>query len=401
MNATNDTSSYPYEQPFSFASWLNGWVVKIKSIIRAHFKWILLAALIGGALGLAYSIFKPVRYNAEITFSVEDSKSIGGGLLSSLGGSIGMDIGSLAGSGNGVLSGDNVLSLLKSKSMMAECLKTPYPLDANSIGSSKPGSSQSDSTTNIQLNSTITSKPNSTSNSQSNSLKNNPTNYVIADRYADVYGLREKWAANKKIGRVIYFGQPDQNLRLQDSLLKLIIKRIEEKELSIIKPDKKLSFFNISINTKDELMSLLITKGIIKIATDFYVNAKVGRLKSNIDRLEKRTDSISNLLNQQTYSATEDARLLLNVNPADINAPVYSEISQRDKMVLTTIYAELMKNLEVSKAALIQETPTVQIVDQTGFPLERIETKWYEGIILGAFLSLLLTIAFFLFRQAD
>ena len=385
MNATNDTSSYPYEQPFSFASWLNGWVVKIKSVIRAHFKWVLLAALIGGALGLAYSIFKPVRYNAEITFSVEDSKSIGGGLLSSLGGSIGMDIGSLAGSGNGVLSGDNVLSLLKSKSMMAECLKTPYPLDANSIGSSKSGSSQSDSTSNIQ----------------SGSLKNNPTNYVIADRYADVYGLREKWAANKKIGRVIYFGQPDQNLRLQDSLLKLIIKRIEEKELSIIKPDKKLSFFNISINTKDELMSLLITKGIIKIATDFYVNAKVGRLKSNIDRLEKRTDSISNLLNQQTYSATEDARLLLNVNPADINAPVYSEISQRDKMVLTTIYAELMKNLEVSKAALIQETPTVQIVDQTGFPLERIETKWYEGIILGAFLSLLLTIAFFLFRQAD
>ena len=165
------------------------------------------------------------------------------------------------------------------------------------------------------------------------------------------------------------------------------LKRIEEKELTVIKPDKKLSFFNIAINTKDELMSLLITQRIIKIATDFYVNAKVGRLRSNIERLEKRTDSISNLLNQQTYAATEDARLLLNVNPADINAPVYSEISQRDKMVLTTIYAELMKNLEVSKAALIQETPTVQIVDKPSFPLERIETKWYEGILIGGIFS--------------
>ena len=112
MNAPNDTSNYPYEQPFSFASWLNGWVVKIKKVISANFKLVLIVVLIGAALGLAYSIFKPVRYNAEITFSVEDSKSIGGGLLSSLGGSIGMDIGSLAGSGNGVLSGDNVLSLL-------------------------------------------------------------------------------------------------------------------------------------------------------------------------------------------------------------------------------------------------------------------------------------------------
>jgi hypothetical protein len=361
MNAPNDTSNYPYEQPFSFASWLNGWIVKIKKVISANFKLVLIVVLIGAALGLAYSIFKPVRYNAEITFSVEDSKSIGGGLLSSLGGSIGMDIGSLAGSGNGVLSGDNVLSLLKSKSMMAECLKSPYPVSNNIVFKD--------------------------SNKQAT-----VTNYTIADRYADVYGLREKWAGNEKIGRAIYFGQPDQNVRLQDSLLKLMIKRIEEKELS---------FFNIAINTKDELMSLLITQRIIKIATDFYVNAKVGRLKNNIERLEKRTDSISNLLNQQTYSATEDARLLLNVNPADINAPVYSEISQRDKMVLTTIYAELMKNLEVSKAALIQETPTVQIVDQTGFPLERIETKWYEGILLGAILSLLAITGLLLFREKD
>ncbi len=382
MNATNDNPTHPYEQPFSFASWLSGWIAKIKLVILGNFKLTLLVVLLGAALGLAYSIFKPVRYNAEITFSVEDSKSIGGGLLSSLGGSIGMDIGSLAGSGNGVLSGDNVLSLLKSKSMMAECLKTPYPLDANLIGSSKADS---------------------TSNSQSDSVKKESAvaNYVIADRYADIYGLREKWAGNKKIGRVIYFGQPDVNIRLQDSLLKLIIKRIEEKELTVIKPDKKLSFFNIAVNTKDELMSLLITQRIIKIATDFYVNAKVGRLKSNIERLEKRTDSISSLLNQQTYAATEDARLLLNVNPADINAPVYSEISQRDKMVLTTIYAELMKNLEVSKAALIQETPTVQIVDQPSFPLERIETKWYEGILIGGCLSFLALTAFLLFKQPD
>ena len=378
MNAPNDMSNYPYEQPFSFASWLNGWVVKIKKVISANFKIVLMVVCVGAALGLAYCIFKPVRYNAEITFSVEDSKSIGGGLLSSLGGSIGMDIGSLTGSGNGVLSGDNVLSLLKSKSMMAECLKSPYPVTNN---------------TGVTTTNNIVSKD---SNKQAA-----VTNYTIADRYADVYGLREKWAGNEKIGRAIYFGQPDQNVRLQDSLLKLIIKRIEEKELSVVKPDKKLSFFNIAINTKDELMSLLITQRIIKIATDFYVDAKVGRLKNNINRLEKRTDSISNLLNQQTYSATEDARLLLNVNPADINAPVYSEISQRDKMVLTTIYAELMKNLEVSKAALIQETPTVQIVDQTGFPLERIETKWYEGIFLGAILSLLAITSLLLFRQED
>ncbi len=366
MNQSNDLnnkneSNFPYEQPFSFSSWLRHWVDAIKLVIQSNFKTVAVVVVLGACLGLAYSIFKPVRYNSEITFSVEDSKSIGGGLLSSLGGSLGMDIGSLAGSGNGVLSGDNVLSLLKSRSMMAECLKTPYALN--------------------------------------DSVNAATTNNSLADRYADVYGLREKWAANEKIGRKIYFASPDKDERLQDSLLKLIIKRIEEKELSITKPDKKLSFFNISINTKDELLSLLITQRIIKIATDFYVNSKVGRLRSNIQRLEKRTDSISALLNQRTYAATEDTRLLLNINPANINAPAFSEISQRDKMVLTTIYGELMKNLEVSKAALIQETPTVQIVDSPSFPLERIETKWHEGILMGAVFAFLAITGFFLYKQ--
>jgi hypothetical protein len=91
--------------------------------------------------------------------------------------------------------------------------------------------------------------------------------------------------------------------------------------------------------------------------------------------------------------------MLLNINPADINAPVYSEISQRDKMVLTTIYAELMKNLEVSKASLIQETPTIQIVDSPVFPLERDEIKWYVGLLMGIIYSIIFFLAVFLIKD--
>jgi hypothetical protein len=366
MNPTNDLNNtteilQPFEQPFSIADWLRHWGKAIRYAFITNLKMVLLMTILGAAAGLAYSILKPVRYNAEITFSVEDSKSIGGGLLSSIGGSLGMDIGSLTGSGNGLLSGDNVLSLLKSKSMMSSCLKTPYAMN--------------------------------------DTLARSTNAYCLADRYADVYGLREKWAKNAKIGRSIYFANPDKDIRLQDSLLKLIIKRVEEKEFNVTKPDKKLGFFNVAINTKDELLSFLITQRIIKIATDFYVNSKVGRLRNNIERLEKRTDSISALLNQRTYAATEDTRMLLNINPANINAPVFSEISQRDKMVLTTIYGELMKNLEVSKAALIQETPTVQIVDAPVFPLDRIETKWYEGIMYGALIGFVVIIGYFVYKQ--
>ncbi len=350
----SDNSSYPYEAPFSFTNWIRDWAIKIFAIAKAKQKILILVAVVGAFLGLSYSYLKPVRYKSEITFIVEEGKGMsGGGALSSLGGSLGIDIASITGAGNTVLSGDNVLALLKSNNFMSICLKSPYGADSN---------------------------------------------YSLADKYADVYKLRTSWEGNSKIGRLVYFAKPDKDLRLQDSLLKVIIKRIEEKELGVDKPDKKLGFFKVNINTKDELLSKLITERILKIATDFYVKAKTSRLQKNVDRLQKRTDSISFILNKRTYSATEDARMLLNVNPADINAPVYSEISQRDKMVLSTIYAELMKNLEVSKASLIQETPTVQIVDSPVFPLEREEVKWYTGLLMGIILSLIIAILYFMYK---
>jgi hypothetical protein len=244
-----------------------------------------------------------------------------------------------------------MLELLKSNSMMSQCLKTPYGKDSN---------------------------------------------YCLADKYADVNGLRAKWTNSSKIGRPIFFAKPDKDVRLQDSLLKEIIKKIELKELAISKPDKKMSFFKVAVNTKDELLSKYISERIIKITTDFYVNAKTSRQKTNVARLEKRTDSILNLLNRRSFSAIQDTRLLLNINPADVNAPVVSEISQRDKVVLSTTYMELMKNLEVAKLSLIQETPTIQITDSPVLPLEKEEVKWYEALLVGMVVPVGVLLIFFL-----
>jgi uncharacterized protein involved in exopolysaccharide biosynthesis len=51
--------------------------------------------------------------------------------------------------------------------------------------------------------------------------------------------------------------------------------------------------------------------------------------------------------------------------------------------MMGTIYAELMKNLEISKTALIQETPAVQIVDHASLPLENDRKKWYIHLFWG------------------
>jgi hypothetical protein len=230
----------------------------------------------------------------------------------------------------------------------------------------------------------------------------NDSNYSIADKYADVYKYRAQWESDSKIGRAINFAKPDKDKRVQDSLLKIIVNRIEEKELSVVKPDKKLGFFKMTVTTKEENLSKLISEKLLKIATDFYIEAKVGRLRKNVVRLEKRTDSIYNLLNYKTQATRQDALLLLNGNFANVNEAINSEISQRDKAVLTTIYGELLKNLEATKASLIQETPTVQIVDSPNFPLDKSETKWYMGLLMGAFVSFCACLLYFLvFKKTE
>lgn len=325
---------------FSFLQLLVSFLHNAKKVAADNGRNLLMMGLIGACLGLAYSFIKHDKYAAEITFLVEENKAGAGGLLSSLGSQIGIDVASMAGAGNSVISGDNMLELLKSKSMMQACLLAPFEKDSN---------------------------------------------YLLADKYVDAYNLRDKWANNKKIGLAVRFADPAISPRLKDSLLNIIIKRIHKKELSVTKPDKKLGFFKVSASTNDELLSKYMVERIIKIATDFYVNTKISRLKNNVLRLEHRTDSIAKLLNNRTYSAMNDARLMLNLNPADVNAQGGAEISQRDKLLLSTVYAELIKNLEISKTALVQETPTIQITDKPILPLEVDEFKWYEGLLIGFF----------------
>jgi len=54
---------------------------------------------------------------------------------------------------------------------------------------------------------------------------------------------------------------------------------------------------------------------------------------------------------------------------------------------LNTIFSETVKNLELSKTMLAQETPTVQIVDEPELPLKRNKLKYPYAIFIGMLLS--------------
>jgi uncharacterized protein involved in exopolysaccharide biosynthesis len=74
------------------------------------------------------------------------------------------------------------------------------------------------------------------------------------------------------------------------------------------------------------------------------------------------------------------------MNPARQVAGVNTELQTRDKMVLQTMYTEVIKNLELSKMTMAQETPIMQIIDKPMLPLEKDRLGKLKAMIIGGFI---------------
>ena len=302
---------------------------------------------------MVYSFLRPTTYRSEIKIFVEDSKSAGGGLMSMVAGQIGIDVGSLMG-GNSVLAGDNVLELAKSKVLLQKALQTSY------------------------------------------SMAGKDSTYSLADQYAYVMGWKKKWASSRKVGYEVSFATNKTEFnRIEDSLWQVMFKRIIEKELAVNKPDKKLGFYTIDLETRDELLSKLLSEKIVQTTTNFFIEGKIGRLKKNVERLQRRVDSIGYMLNSKTLdAATASVENQIDINLALARPIAAAEIKAKDKAFAGVIYGELLKNLEILKTALIQETPSIVVVDENKIPKRDI-LKWYWGVLFGSCLFFVVGILYF------
>jgi hypothetical protein len=314
-------------------------------------KWqvISLFGILGAALGLGYAFLQPIKYTSKLSFVVEDGKSAAGG-LASLAGQFGFDLGGAG--GGGVFSGDNILLFLKSEGLVRETLLTSYDEDGNK---------------------------------------------TLADRYAEASKLKSEWLDDEKIGIIEFTHFSNKVMpRKEDSLMQELVKLVLKYDLSVTKPDKKASFIEVNMMTRDEMLSKLFAERLVKIATDRYVESKTKTKAINIAKLQYKADSLAALLNNKTYAAAVSQQSLVDANPALRTAPIASEISSREKTMAATIFAEVVKNLEMSKTILSQETPVIQMVDQSTLPLPKEKVSKLKSLIMGGLLAVFLVIVFLL-----
>ena len=328
-----------------------------KNFLYVLSKWKLILAIgfFGGIIGFFCAYTTKIIYTSKSTFVLEDSQESGGlGQYAGLASMVGVDLG---GSAGGIFQGDNLIELYKSDMMIREVLLTPINIDTHK-------------------------------------------DYLI-NRYLIFNGLKEKWASKPQLAKLDFTDShlPAVTQRLRDSLVSVFVDDVRSKYLEVFKPDKKLSIIEVDVKSPDEKFSKIFNDLIVQKVNDFYIATRTKKSLNNLRILQHQTDSIRSELNGAIYGVASSIDINPNANPARQTLKVPSQRHQIDAEANKAILTELVKNLEVSKVSLRKETPLIQIIDQSAYPLRQIRKGKIITAIQFAFGFAFLTVIFIFFRK--
>jgi hypothetical protein len=320
-------------------------------------KWIIivLAGIIGSAIGLTYSLIKKPIYTATLSFALEDEKS-GGGLGGALGlaSSLGLDIG---GGGGSIFTGSNLTELFKSRSMVEKTLLTPVNLDGKVIS--------------------------------------------LAEMYIQNNNWRENWGKDSKLNSIQFLPNSNREnfTRTHDSILGKIYDKLYKEDLSVAQKDKKIAIIRIDVNSTSELFSKYFCEALVKQVSDFYVLTKSKKARMNMAILQRQTDSIRGELNGAITGVAVANDNTFNLNPALNVRRAPSARRQVDVQANTAILTELVKQTELAKVTLRKETPLIQVIDRPILPLYKERFGKAKGIVFGGLLVVFFTVVILIVRR--
>lgn len=298
----------------------------------------IIAFLLSVGIGLLYYYQQPSRYIATTTFILEE-KSSGSGGLSGLASQFGFNIGSAG--GGGMFAGDNILDILRSKKVIYKVLMEPVGLERKD------------------------------------------SNQTLIDYYLEFTEMKKGWSKKPQLAAISYTKRKTTLTPIEDSILNVVYSTLIEKNIIAERIRKQSNIISVKVICPDAFFSRTLSRRLVEEASELYLNVRTGTSQENIRQLQSRADSLLYLLNSKSFAAANTQ--LLDVNPGFRIANVPAEIVSRDKTVLATVYAEVVKNLEASKLLLAQQTPIIQLLDQPDYLLKDFKKRKLIVLLISAF----------------
>tara|TARA_B110000902_G_scaffold180637_1_gene204620 strand:+ start:16 stop:1038 length:1023 start_codon:yes stop_codon:yes gene_type:complete len=275
-------------------------------------KFILISTvlIISIILGLVYSSIQKDKFEAVLSFIVEGQSE--GPNLSSISGmasQFGLDLG---GSSSSTFSQQNVIELLKSRKVIESTL--------------------------------------------SKSCIVNNEEDILLNHYISINNMIED-------GENISFFSSSK-----DSITNIIWKEIIDFKIDLSYQNDEANILNLTYTSTSSEFAKNFTELLVEEISQMYSHYQTEKTKKSLKNLELRSDSIFRELknSERNFARVKDRNLRV------INASGRLDEIQymREVQVLNAIYLELIKNTELVKMNLLNETPIIQLIDVPVLPLE-------------------------------
>lgn len=300
-------------------------------------------------LGIVFAISADKKYTAELTFVVEGQQGSGGnlGAMSGVASQFGFDIGS---SSRATFSQNNILELLKSRGVVEAALMQ--------------------------------------------NRKVNKTNDLLIEHYLYLNKIKDSWKKNKDIIPVSFHEILTQD---NDSVSGDVWRSIIEDKLVVELQSDDANIINLSYTSVNDEFAKVFVEALIEQMSEMYITYQTAQASNTLSFLNNRADSVF----VELEIAEEEFAKVKDINQRIVKASGRLKELQlmRRVEVLNAMYLEIVKNLELSKLTLLNQTPIIQIIDKPILPLE-VEAKSITALgLLGAFLGGFLSLFFFIFRK--
>ena len=322
--------------------------------LLSKWKTIVIAGVLGGVLGLGYSLVNKPKYTAVLTFALEGDKSAGAGGVMSLASQFGI---SLGGAGGGIFEGSNLIELFKSRTMVEQTLMKPVFFKGDTIS--------------------------------------------LAEMYIQNKKWRDSWKKKLKFSKIQFLPDTKRKYftRVHDSILGKIYEDLSKNCLTVGQKDKKIDIITMEFSSSNEQFSKDFCETLAREVGLFYVSTKSKKARTNMEILARQTDSIRQELDGAITGLASANDNTFNLNPALNIRRVPSARKQVDVQANTAILTELVKQTELAKVTVRRETPLIQVLDRPILPLKKEQFGKKKGMILGGFLAGFFTVLILIFAR--
>ncbi|MDP1725749.1 MAG: hypothetical protein Q8M15_03125 [Bacteroidota bacterium] len=318
-------------------------IVHILKFALKKWKLLLVACVAGGILGFAYASFQKPIYHARLSFLLNENEQSQSLNLSSLAG-----IAGISGVSGGNVNEEKLLFIANSRFLIGTAL-----LQEAEIGG---------------------------------------VNKLMVNHFIDLFNIRVSFKSDTAIKEFSYF----THKRLEDlsytenKVMDKILKEITEGKQFTIDSKKKSGIVSqntgiiiLEYKSANEVFAKTFLEILYTNLSKYYTNKTISRQLKNYALIKERADSIKEILfSKENYGAQ---MLDDNIGIIKMQGRIEIERNKRDIEMLSLMYGEVLKNLEVAKFALENQTPVFQTIDIPTYPLEKKKmSRLYAAISIAA-----------------